>query len=148
MQKTNHYVANINRGSLIAALRVLGCKGCTSMQALCPQSNSKNPVALGISEATAFVMLMRKCSSRQAFLANTRGASECTHTLHRMKIWLIFVSTDYVFDGTTPPYSHTAEPNPLNGYGKQKYEVLSCCPREDPPLQCRGSKPLVEKKQT
>mmetsp|Transcript_32131 Transcript_32131/g.73522 ORF Transcript_32131/g.73522 Transcript_32131/m.73522 type:complete len:394 (-) Transcript_32131:69-1250(-) len=41
----------------------------------------------------------------------------------RMKIWLIFVSTDYVFDGTTPPYSHTAEPNPLNGYGKQKYEA-------------------------
>jgi len=40
----------------------------------------------------------------------------------RMKIWLLFVSTDYVFDGTQPPYSHDAVPNPLNGYGKQKYE--------------------------
>mmetsp|Transcript_7499 Transcript_7499/g.13478 ORF Transcript_7499/g.13478 Transcript_7499/m.13478 type:complete len:398 (-) Transcript_7499:71-1264(-) len=49
----------------------------------------------------------------------------------RLNIWLIFVSTDYVFDGKQPPYSHEAVPNPLNGYGKQKYEaekIVELCP--------------------
>ncbi len=33
---------------------------------------------------------------------------------------LIQISTDYVFDGTLPPYSVDARPNPLNAYGRQK----------------------------
>jgi S-adenosylmethionine synthetase len=36
--------------------------------------------------------------------------------------FLIYVSTDYVFDGTNPPYNHTDIPNPLNFYGKSKLE--------------------------
>ena len=35
---------------------------------------------------------------------------------------MIFVSTDYVFDGENPPYLESAEPNPLNAYGKSKRE--------------------------
>eukprot|EP00747_Dinoflagellata_sp_TGD_P030726 gnl/TRDRNA2_/TRDRNA2_134824_c0_seq1.p1 gnl/TRDRNA2_/TRDRNA2_134824_c0~~gnl/TRDRNA2_/TRDRNA2_134824_c0_seq1.p1 ORF type:complete len:329 (-),score=41.18 gnl/TRDRNA2_/TRDRNA2_134824_c0_seq1:125-1111(-) len=34
--------------------------------------------------------------------------------------WLIFVSTNYVFDGKSTPYNEDAEPNPLNVYGKSK----------------------------
>jgi dTDP-4-dehydrorhamnose reductase len=33
---------------------------------------------------------------------------------------LLYLSTDYVFDGTAPPYTTDAEPNPLNYYGKSK----------------------------
>ncbi|TIC35747.1 methionine adenosyltransferase II, beta [Wallemia mellicola] len=33
---------------------------------------------------------------------------------------IIYISTDYVFDGTKPPYTTTDTPNPLNLYGKTK----------------------------
>lgn len=33
---------------------------------------------------------------------------------------LIYISTDYVFDGSKPPYSVDSEPNPLNAYGASK----------------------------
>jgi len=33
---------------------------------------------------------------------------------------LIYISTDYVFDGTTPPYLPTSKPNPLQLYGETK----------------------------
>ncbi|KAL7751124.1 hypothetical protein RI367_003326 [Sorochytrium milnesiophthora] len=33
---------------------------------------------------------------------------------------LIYISTDYIFDGTKPPYETTDAPNPLSFYGKSK----------------------------
>ncbi|KAF8260819.1 NAD-P-binding protein [Lactarius quietus] len=36
---------------------------------------------------------------------------------------LIFISTDYVFDGTSPPYAPTAQPNPLNQYAITKRDA-------------------------
>lgn len=38
------------------------------------------------------------------------------------KIKFIYISSDYVFDGSSPPYSENAIPNPLNKYGVTKYE--------------------------
>jgi dTDP-4-dehydrorhamnose reductase len=35
---------------------------------------------------------------------------------------MVYISTDYVFDGTSPPYADTDKPNPLNIYGKLKLE--------------------------
>ena len=35
---------------------------------------------------------------------------------------LIYISTDYVFDGTEPPYGIEASPNPLNDYGRMKLD--------------------------
>lgn len=35
---------------------------------------------------------------------------------------LIYISTDYVFDGTTPPYEVEDKPNPLNFYGQTKLD--------------------------
>ena len=34
--------------------------------------------------------------------------------------FMLYISTDYVFDGKNPPYSIDSEPNPLNFYGKTK----------------------------
>ena len=36
--------------------------------------------------------------------------------------FMVYISTDYVFDGTSPPYKPLDEPNPLNKYGKSKLE--------------------------
>jgi dTDP-4-dehydrorhamnose reductase len=36
--------------------------------------------------------------------------------------WVLSISTDYVFDGTRPPYRHDAQPSPLNAYGRSKLE--------------------------
>ena len=36
--------------------------------------------------------------------------------------WILYISTDYVFDGTKPPYQPGDVPNPLNHYGKSKLE--------------------------
>lgn len=35
-------------------------------------------------------------------------------------IMLIYISTDYVFDGTAPPYEVEDKPNPLQFYGETK----------------------------
>lgn len=37
--------------------------------------------------------------------------------------WLLFISSDYVFDGTAPPYTSRSPTNPLNEYGVQKRDA-------------------------
>jgi dTDP-4-dehydrorhamnose reductase len=48
----------------------------------------------------------------------------------------LYISTDYVFDGTSPPYSTDAEPCPLNAYGRMKlageYAVCDAYKVSDP----------------
>ncbi|WP_321817940.1 MULTISPECIES: SDR family oxidoreductase [unclassified Paraburkholderia] len=36
--------------------------------------------------------------------------------------WVLSISTDYVFDGSAPPYLPESTPNPLNAYGHSKLE--------------------------
>ncbi|KAF8068757.1 hypothetical protein FPV67DRAFT_1668830 [Lyophyllum atratum] len=38
----------------------------------------------------------------------------------RLKYTLVYISTDYVFDGTSPPYTPSAATNPLQLYGQSK----------------------------
>ena len=35
---------------------------------------------------------------------------------------MLYISTDYVFDGRNPPYQHDSSTNPLNDYGIFKLE--------------------------
>ena len=46
----------------------------------------------------------------------------------RIGAWMIHISTDYVFDGTSPPYKPDAKGNPLNAYGKSKLESEKVLP--------------------
>ncbi|MDE1184465.1 SDR family oxidoreductase, partial [Paraburkholderia sp.] len=36
--------------------------------------------------------------------------------------WTLSISTDYVFDGTSPPYHTDAAPSPINAYGRSKLD--------------------------
>ena len=39
----------------------------------------------------------------------------------RINAVVLFISTDYVFDGKNPPYNPDDIPNPLNKYGMSKF---------------------------
>lgn len=41
-------------------------------------------------------------------------------TTAKRNVFLLYVSTDYVFDGKQPPFSEQSAPNPLNEYGRLK----------------------------
>ena len=44
--------------------------------------------------------------------------------------FMLYISTDYVFDGASPPYKPMDKPNPLNKYGKSKLageKVVQTC---------------------
>jgi S-adenosylmethionine synthetase len=53
---------------------------------------------------------------------NVDATSELARACHKAGAWLIYLSTDYVFDGSSPPYTTNAAPNPLSEYGQQKFE--------------------------
>lgn len=42
--------------------------------------------------------------------------------LESVGAWVLYISTDYVFDGKSPPYDEDAKPNPLNKYGQSKLD--------------------------
>jgi dTDP-4-dehydrorhamnose reductase len=51
--------------------------------------------------------------------APTSSSSSSSPSTGRVKAY-IFISTDYLFDGTQAPYDERAETCPLNAYGRQK----------------------------
>lgn len=68
-----------------------------------------------------------------AMAVNADGSERVARATGKAGARLIYLSTDYVFDGgKTTPYLETDEPNPLNAYGRSKFEgerrALACCP--------------------
>jgi dTDP-4-dehydrorhamnose reductase len=64
---------------------------------------------------------------------NAEGTERVARTTGKAGGRLIYLSTDYVFDGRkASPYVETDKPNPLNAYGRSKLEgerrALACCP--------------------
>ena len=54
---------------------------------------------------------------------NVLGASNVAKATQKISATMVYVSTDYVFDGTkTEPYLPTDKPNPINNYGLTKYQ--------------------------
>jgi S-adenosylmethionine synthetase len=64
------------------------------------------------------------CSNSQdeATKLNVTVTSNIASLANEYKSKLICLSTDYVFDGTSPPYEVDSTPNPLNFYGVSKRE--------------------------
>lgn len=58
-----------------------------------------------------------------AFGVNSQGTENVTAACHSVGAKLVYVSTDFVFDGSSPvPYHENIKPNPQTVYGKSKYE--------------------------
>ncbi len=51
---------------------------------------------------------------------NITATSTLAAAAREIGAFILYMSTDYVFDGTAPPYSPEAPTNPLNLYGKSK----------------------------
>jgi len=57
----------------------------------------------------------------KAFAVNALGTRNVAEAARRYDTHVVYVSTDYVFDGTSPrPYTEWDRPNPLSIYGKSK----------------------------
>ena len=56
----------------------------------------------------------------QAEKLNVSATAQLSQLSDKFKFKLIYISTDYVFDGTEAPYSTEDQPNPINFYGKTK----------------------------
>ena len=84
---------------------------------------------------TASVTDVDLCESNPelAVKVNSEGTSSVSKACEETRSYLIYVSTDYVFDGTRGDYSETDQPNPINVYGKSKLrgeqEVTRSCPQ-------------------
>lgn len=62
---------------------------------------------------------------KQTLLVNVSGTQNVVNVCEKLRIPLFFISTNAVFGGTSPPtdgYSEEDEPNPVNFYGKSKYD--------------------------
>lgn len=69
---------------------------------------------------------------KTAELINVTGTENIAETCGKLGITLVYISTDYVFDGENDePYTTEDMPNPINNYGTTKYEgeeaVRSLC---------------------
>lgn len=60
---------------------------------------------------------------KTAELINVTGTENIADACGKLGITMVYISTDYVFDGTkNSPYTPQDKPNPINNYGMTKYE--------------------------
>lgn len=59
---------------------------------------------------------------KRAQLLNADATQSLVEEVRGTQTRLLYISTDYVFDGTAGPYSETDATNPINVYGKTKLE--------------------------
>jgi dTDP-4-dehydrorhamnose reductase len=53
---------------------------------------------------------------------NVDAVRTIANAAHRCGAWVLSISTDYVFDGTKPPYRIDDPPCPVNAYGRSKLD--------------------------
>lgn len=61
-----------------------------------------------------------EANAQNAWRINVDGTRSVTEATRDIGARLVFISTDYVFDGRAGPYDETATPSPINAYGRQK----------------------------
>jgi len=63
-----------------------------------------------------------KCESNPDFVRklNVKATRKIADWSFQNNVKLVYISTDYVFDGSLPPYSENDKPNPISFYGKSK----------------------------
>lgn len=54
---------------------------------------------------------------------NVKGALNLVREIEEYNSKLVYVSTDYIFDGESGPYEENSNPNPINTYGRTKLEA-------------------------
>mgnify|MGYP006421105181 CR=1 FL=1 len=80
-----------------------------------------NPTDLCINCAAYTQVDKAESESEAAYRVNETGSRYLAEACRDRGIWLIHISTDYVFNGTqSTPYCETDPPNPLGVYGKSK----------------------------
>jgi len=57
-----------------------------------------------------------------AYQINVRGTQNIFDIVKEKNKKIIYISTGFVFDGTSPPYDENSIPHPLSYYAKTKYE--------------------------
>jgi len=57
---------------------------------------------------------------QRAYAINVDALTNLTQTAVNIGAWVLYFSTDYVFDGAAPPYKPNDRPHPLNDYGLSK----------------------------
>ncbi|MBI3366443.1 sugar nucleotide-binding protein, partial [Candidatus Roizmanbacteria bacterium] len=57
-----------------------------------------------------------------AYSINVEGTKNVFDAVSAKKKQFIYISTDFVFDGNTPPYYEDDKPNPISYYGETKYK--------------------------
>lgn len=65
------------------------------------------------------------CENNQdiTWRVNVEGTKEVVILAKKTGAFLVFYSTDYIFDGKDGPYLEEAKPNPINFYGRTKLEA-------------------------
>jgi dTDP-4-dehydrorhamnose reductase len=59
-------------------------------------------------------------SEREASLVNAQGAGFVADAANKVDAKVVYLSTDYVFDGDNGPYGESDDPAPINAYGRTK----------------------------
>jgi dTDP-4-dehydrorhamnose reductase len=63
---------------------------------------------------------------------NVEAAAALASAASQAGAWLLHISTDYIFDGTSPPYSPADQPHPVNDYGTGKLAAEHAVRAADP----------------
>jgi dTDP-4-dehydrorhamnose reductase len=71
-------------------------------------------------------------NEEKAFNLNSLAPGKIAEEAKKIGAKVVYFSSDYIFDGRGGPYQEVSKPNPINIYGRSKYEgeklVLSACP--------------------